>query len=324
MDQYIIGVEIGGTKQQLAISTLGGEIVETVQGRVATVQGASTIREWILIHLPPLIEKCKVLGGEAVALGCGFGGPIVTKPGRVLKSVHVKGWSDFPLKDWFEENFGLPVAIANDTNAAAWGEYCNGSGRGTRYFFYTNMGSGVGGGLVLDGKLYDGQGNGAAEFGQSYVPDWTSLEPGKPEKIENLCSGWSIESRLRMPGYVPLGSLLLELADDKPEVIDTRLLGEAARQGDDFALQEIENIGHSMGLGIANLLCFTSVEKVAIGGGVSNLGELLLKPVRKFVRKYEFINSTDMYTIQKCELGSAIVLVGASLMAKDTFGLQAP
>ena len=321
MEKYIIGVEIGGTKQQLAIGTRSGEILEVVQGRVETAQGASKIREWIQENLPPLIDQCKTYNGEAVALGCGFGGPIVTAPGRVFKSVHVSGWSDFPLKDWFEENFGLPATIANDTNAAAWGEYCNGSGRGTRYFFYTNMGSGVGGGLVLDGKLYDGQGYGAAEFGQTYVADWTSPQPGKAEKVENLCSGWSIEKRLHTPGYVPADSLLMELAGGDTSAIDTRMLGEAARQRDTFALQEIDHIAQSMGIGLANVLCLTNVEKIAIGGGVSNLGELLLEPIRQYAKAYEFINSSGFYTIQKCELGSTIVLVGAILIAKETFNV---
>lgn len=317
MENFIIGVEIGGTKQQLSIGTLSGEIIESVEGRVETAHGAKKIRVWIKQNLPPLIEKCTDHHGKPIALGCGFGGPVATRPGRVLKSVHVPGWSDFPLKDWFEDNFGLPAVVANDTNAAAWGEYCNGSGRGTRQFFYTNMGTGVGGGLVLDGRLYDGQGYGAAEFGQTYVPDWTSAEPGRPEKIENLCSGLSIERRLRAPGYVPSDSLLLELAGGDASVINTRLLGQAASRGDAFALDELDRIGHAMGLGIANLLCLTNVEKVAIGGGVSNLGDLLLEPVRKYARQYEFFSSTDRYNIQICELGSAIVLVGAILLARD-------
>jgi len=185
LEKYILGVEIGGTKLQLAISTRDGEILDTHQGRVDVDAGAPGIREWLEANMPAMFARASDLQGELVALGCGFGGPIDTAKGEVLKSIQIHGWSGFPIKAWFEEKFNLPAVIANDSNAATWGEYNNGSGRGSRYFFYTNMGSGVGGGIVIDGQLYDGQGYGAGEFGQTYVPDWTHDQPGKPEKIEN-------------------------------------------------------------------------------------------------------------------------------------------
>ena len=321
MEKYILGVEIGGTKLQLAISSRNGEILYEHQGRVNVNAGAPGIREWLEDHIPAMFARASNLNGELVALGCGFGGPIDTAKGEVLKSVQIPGWSGFPLKAWFEEKYNLPTVIANDSNAATWGEYNNGSGIGSRYFFYTNMGSGVGGGIVIDGKLYDGQGYGAGEFGQTYVPDWTHNHPGKPEKIENLCSGWAIEERLRKTSYVPQDSVLMELAGWDAQAIDVPKLVEAARAGDEFAIKEIDQIAYSMGLGLANMLCLVNVEVIAIGGGVSNMGDLLIKPIRKYVRKYEFISSHNKYKIGKCELGDSIVLVGAILIARDTINL---
>ena len=321
MEKYILGVEIGGTKLQLAIGTRDGEILDTHQGRVNADTGASGIRNWLEDNIPAMFARASDLKGELVALGSGFGGPIDTAKGEVLKSVQIRGWSGFPIKAWFEEKFNLPAVIANDSNAATWGEYNNGSGRGSRYFFYTNMGSGVGGGIVINGQLYDGQGYGAGEFGQTYVPDWTHDQPGKPEKIENLCSGWGIEERLRTTGYVPQDSVLMELAGGDAQAIDARKLVESAHAGDEFALKEIDQIAYSMGLGLANMLCLVNVEVIAIGGGVSNMGELLIKPIRKYVRKYEFISSHNNYKIGKCELGDSIVLVGAILIARDALKL---
>jgi glucokinase len=321
MEKYILGVEIGGTKLQLAISSRNGKILNEHQGRVNVNAGAPGILEWLEDNIPAMYARASDLNGELVALGCGFGGPIDTAKGEVLKSVQIPGWSCFPLKAWFEEKYNLPTVIANDSNAATWGEYNNGSGIGSRYFFYTNMGSGVGGGIVIDGQLYDGQGYGAGEFGQTYVPDWTHNHPGKPEKIENLCSGWAIEERLRKTKYVPQESVLMELAGGDAQAIDIRNLVEAALAGDEFALQEIDRIAYSMGLGLANMLCLVNVEVIAIGGGVSNMGDLLIKPIRKYVRKYEFISSHNKYKIGKCELGDSIVLVGAILIARDTLNL---
>lgn len=318
MQDYIMGVEIGGTKLQLAIGTRDGEILDTHQGSVDIDAGAPGIRDWLEEHIPLMFSRANELKGELRAIACGFGGPIDTANGEVLKSVQIRGWSGFPIKSWFEEHFDLPAIVANDSSAATWGEYNNGCGRGSRYFFYTNMGSGVGGGIVVDGILYDGQGYGAGEFGQTYVPDWTQDQPGKPEKIENLCSGWAIEKRLRTPGYVPSNSLLMELASGDLQAINTHKLGQAAQKGDSFALREIDQIAYSMGLGLANMLCLVGVEVIAIGGGVSNLGEVLIEPIRKHTRKYEFISSHNKYRIGKCELGDSIVLVGAILIARDT------
>jgi glucokinase len=321
MQKYILGVEIGGTKLQLAIGTLDGDILKLIQGSVNPVEGAPGILDWLGANIPVMMTKAQEMNGEFKAIGCGFGGPINTPKGEVLKSVQIMGWSGFPIRSWFEDNFNLPAVIANDTNAGAWGEYNLGSGRGSQYFFYTNMGSGVGGGLVLNGQLYDGQGYGAGEFGQTYVPDWTKDQVGKAEKIENLCSGWSIEKRLRTPGYIPPESIILRLAGGNPQRITARHLADAARAGDPFAAREIDQIAHSMGLGLANMLCLVNVQVIAIGGGVSKMGDLLIEPIRKYTRHYEFISSQDNYVIHQCLLGDAIVLIGAILIARDTLDL---
>jgi glucokinase len=321
MAKHILGIEIGGTKQQLALGTPEGEILAKRQGRVPLDAGAEGIRRWLLESIPPFLAEGEQRFGPVGAIGCGFGGPINTAGGRVLKSIQVKGWSDFPIRVWLEEHFQRPSSVANDSNAAAWGEYRRGFGRGVQQFFYTNMGSGVGGGLVLDGRLFDGQGFGAAEFGQTYVPDWTAASPGQPEKIENLCSGWAIESRLRTPGYIPETSLLFSRFKENLTAVRASDLAEAARTGDDFALHEIDRIAFSMGLGIANVLSLTGVARVSIGGGVSKMGDLLIEPIRTYAERFEFISSVGHYEIRRCELGEDIVLVGAILIAAGAFGL---
>ncbi len=208
MSKMILGVEIGGTKLQLALGTPEGDILAILQGRVDPAGGGQGIRNWLAGAIPSFLETQAPVFGPVAAIGCGFGGPLHTPSGRVLQSIQIEGWHDFPVRDWFEATFHLPATVDYDSNAAAWGEYKRGFGRGSRYFFYTNMGSGVGGGLVLDGKLHDGQGFGAGELGHTWVPDWTRDEPGAGQIIEDICSGWAIEQRLRTPGYVPEESAL--------------------------------------------------------------------------------------------------------------------
>lgn len=123
----------------------------------------------------------------------------IRNPEWAIWSAQIDGWGNFPVADYFKEKTGLSAYLFNDSNAAAWGEYCRGAGRGSQIFFYTNIGSGIGGGIILNGKLFDGQGYGAAEFGQSYLYDpWYKGDSRYPvNHIERICSGWSIEQRLR-------------------------------------------------------------------------------------------------------------------------------
>ncbi len=128
MDPCIIGVEIGGTKLQLAIGAAQGEILAVEQGRVAVESGAQGILAWLQQNMPALMQRAGELGYRPAAIGCGFGGPIDTPNGRVLRSIQIRGWDGFPLRQWLQDEFRLPAVMANDTNAAAWGEYCRGDG----------------------------------------------------------------------------------------------------------------------------------------------------------------------------------------------------
>ncbi len=317
MADLILGVEIGGTKLQLALGTPSGEILVTHQGRVEKDQGGEGIRAWLKREIPAFIRGKAPQFGRVAAIGCGFGGPMDSKTGRVMRSIQIGGWQDFPIRVWFEETFELPATVDNDSNAAAWGEYKRGFGRGSQHFFYTNIGSGVGGGFVFNGELFDGQGYGAGEMGHTYVADWTSQIPGAVEKVENLCSGWAIEGRLRTPGYIPAESSLYHKFGTNPAAVTTRDLGEAAQAGDEFASAEIDRIARSFGCALSNVLCLTGVERIAIGGGVAKLGEVLIGPIREAVHEFEFVSNVGHYEISPCELGDEIVLVGAILRAGE-------
>jgi len=319
MSDNILGVEIGGTKLQLAIASSDGSLLNVEKGQVDISAGGKGIRNWLKRQIPSFITRMERQFGPISAIGCGFGGPLNHKEGRVLQSIQIAGWENFPIRAWFTEAFNLPTTVDNDSNAAAWGEYCRGIGRGCQYFFYTNIGSGIGGGLILNGQIYDGQGFGAGEFGHTYIPDWTSKIPGKCIKVEQACSGWAIESRLRTPGYVPETSELYKICAGDLSNIQVKDLGGCAQHGDEFALGELDQVAHSLGIGLANVLSLTNVERIAIGGGVSNLGELLIDPIRKYTKKYEFVSCQNRYEIKQSALGDDIVLVGAVLIAYDTF-----
>lgn len=313
----IIGIEIGGTKTQIALADTSGKIEKTIRGKVDREAGSQGILNWIEWNMKELLTSQKKKECDIQAIGIGFGGPVETKTGVILKSVQIVGWDNFNLKSWFENKFGIPVYIYNDSSAAGYGEYILGSGKNKRNFFYTNMGTGVGGSLIIDGKLYDGQGIGAAELGQIRVPDWTAENPHTDVKLEQICSGYETERRLRQPGYVPENSCLMELCGGDINKITCEMLGASLKKGDAFAKEEINRIAKTMGIAIASLLCLIPVERVAIGGGFSMVGNLLIEKIREYTREREFIINCDRYDIVPCELGEAIVLNGAVLLAAE-------
>lgn len=319
MEELLLGIEIGGTKLQLALGTTGGELVARHKGAVDVEKGAEGIQAWLLEHIPNFTKSSAGPIGKVIAIGCGFGGPIDRHHGRVLQSNQVLGWQNFPIRDWFEDAFELPTWVENDSNAAAWGEYLKGVGVGTQHFFYTNLGSGVGGGFIFNGELYDGQGFGAGEFGHMLIPDPSGGFFGEYVEIEQICSGWSIENRLRQAGYVPASSEIFKRVQGNLAVITAMTLAEAAQAGDNFALAEIDMIARAMGIGLANVLCLTNLERIAIGGGVSKMGSLLLDPIRQYTADYVFANNQGRYQIMQSVLGDDIVLMGAVLLAKQAF-----
>lgn len=315
MRELFIGVEIGATKCQACLGTGSGDVLHTRMLSVVLEDGAEGILQWMRQNVAALIALGRGSGDRVVSIAVGFGGIIESATGRILTSVQVKGWKDCMLRDWFQQAFGLPAVILNDTVAGGYGEFLQGTGKGTRVFFYTNIGSGIGGCMVIDGRCYDGLGYGAAYFGHTYVPDWTAAQPGARRKVEDLCSGWAIERRLRSPGYVPDGSLLMEMCGGRRETLRCAMLEKAARQGDSFARAEIERTADSLSTGLSNVITLFSPECVAIGGGVSHMGDVLLDPVRRMVAERVFISAADRYRIVQCTFGDQVVLVGSLLYA---------
>jgi glucokinase len=171
-----LGVEIGGTKLQLGVCDRHGRLKRLVRERVDRRQGAAGIRQQIERLTPPLLTGVR-------AIGVGFGGPVDVERGRAVRSHQITGWSGFPVKRWFERKFGLPVAVDNDQNCAALAEATVGAGRGLRRVFYVTVGTGIGGGFVIDGELYSGR-YGAAEIGHTWVGQ---------HRLEDVASGLAIE-----------------------------------------------------------------------------------------------------------------------------------
>jgi glucokinase len=309
-----LAVEIGGTKLQLAIGKADGTILKRRRGRVNPEKRAEGILGWVAEEGGRFLADCLAEGITPCRAGIGFGGPVESATGRVLTSHQIAGWKGVELKTWCEDRFGLPAVVFNDANAAGWAEYRLGAGAGTRNFFYMNIGSGIGGALILNGDLYDGQGAGGGEIGHTWIPDWTVETPGAAEKLEHLCSGWSIEQRIRAVLPAP-DTPLARRCGGEPSRLTCRMLGEAAAEGDAFARREIDHAALGLSRAVANVITLFHPESVAVGGGVALMGEVLFEPLRRHVADRVFGPFRGRYRLLPCALGEDVVLAGALLLA---------
>lgn len=311
MENLYIGIEIGATKQQAALGTADGRLLHTITGKIPLPRGAQDVLGWLSAKVPELLRMEDRFGGRVRSLAAGFGGEVESSTGRTLNSVQVPGWEDFPLRGWLEETFSMSAEVLNDTVSGGFSELYLGRGKEAGNVFYTNIGSGIGGAFFIDRVYYDGVGYGAAYFGNTYIPDWRSPEPGAMTRVEEICSGLGIERRLRRPGYVPAGSRIMEMCGGNPAGISCRMLEDAARAGDPFALEEVDRIAKSYSIGLSNVLTLMSPELVIIGGGVAKMGGLLLDRVREYTDRIAFISCRGHYTIEQSVMMDDAVIAGA-------------
>jgi glucokinase len=249
------------------------------------------------------------------AIGIGFGGPVDTAAGVVLRSFQVEGWDGFPLAAWVRETFGVPAVLANDAATAGLAEARLGAGRGARRVFYMTVGSGIGGGWLVDGRIDHGQGIGMAEVGHTYVPD---PQTGAPVELESVCSGWGIGRRAQVVAAQE-ASMLTELAGSVA-AIDARAVYAAAAQGDPLALRILGETTATLGLALANVIALFHPEVIVIGGGVSLMGPLFWESLRVEVARRAMGAYAPGVRIAQAQLGEEVVPVGALCLAETAAG----
>jgi len=315
MKSLFVGIEIGGTKLQAGIGTSEGKILHMITGSVPPEPTAETILSWF----EPAMHELNEWAGsnEAVidGIGIGFGGPVNSKTGRTLKSHQVDGWDEFPILDWFETRYSMPVVVENDANAAGWGEFKCGAGKGTNTFCYMNIGSGIGGALIINDTLHNGQGSGAFEVGHTRVPDPQS--PGTYSKLEDLCSGWAIEEHLQRTVLAHKKGYLWDKCEGNVDNIRCEWLTDAILQSDPTASKALDSLTKLLGFAVSNAITLIHPEIVAIGGGVSLLGDVLLEPLRTKIDEMVFEPYKNRYKIQLAELSETVVIVGSILLAAE-------
>ena len=258
---HFLAIEIGGTKLQVCAGSPDGAIVGRTRFAVDREAGGEGIRAQIASALPDLIAKW-----SPRAIGVGYGGPVDWKTGRIKCSHHIEGWNDFPLREWLAGHTGLPVFVENDANVAALGEALHGAGRGANPVFWVNAGSGVGGGLVADGRLYHGALPGEMEIGHIRLERDGMI-------VEDRCSGWAVDRAVRDAVEKEPQSVLAKLsAKAKP---DARILTPAITAGCPVADRILTHAAHELAFALSHVAQLLHPEVIVVGGGLSLLGEPL-------------------------------------------------
>src|SRR6266851_4396102 len=192
-----LGIEIGGTKLQLGVGAGDGHLAGLWRGPVDVSAGPEGIRRQIIQAVPELLAKSRIDRARIKGIGIGFGGPVDDHTHTIIKSHQIEGWDNFPLEKWLSDLLGMPAALGNDADVAGLAEALFGAGKGLSPIFYITIGSGIGGGLIINGEIYRGVGRGAAEIGHLRMAFPTNVFPNTIKTLEEIASGWGIEEAAR-------------------------------------------------------------------------------------------------------------------------------
>lgn len=308
-----IGVDVGGTKVAAGVVDTEGNILVSTRRPTPSASPAH-VEETIAALVTELRRD-----HEVEAVGIGAAGFIDADRSRVLFAPNL-AWRDEPLRDDVAKRIGLPVVVENDANAAAWAEYRFGAGRGEKDLVCVTVGTGIGGGVVLDGQLYRGRHGIGAEFGHmQVVPDGRRCGCGQRGCWEQYCSGRALlhEAREIADVQAEFGARLLALGGGEPEGIEAVEVTQAALEGDPAALACFEEIGGWLGQGLADLAALLDPGVFVVGGGVADAGKLLLEPARRvFGERLTGAGHRPVAEIRLARLGNEAGLVGAADLAR--------
>lgn len=305
----ILGVDIGGTDIKLGIVGETGR--EVVGGKIPTRSAdgpraaAARVRGWLDAHASA--------GEPVAAAGIDCAGLIDGGRGFLHVSPNLAGWSDVPLRALFEEALGVAVVVENDANAAAYGEWRLGAGRGLADFVCLTLGTGVGGGIIANGALYRGATGFAGEIGHAVIlADGPPCSCGNRGCLEALAGAGAILRRARETARAA-GADRPAWGDD----LTVETLARAANDGDGIARAAFAETGRFLGIGLVNVVHVLAPEAIAIGGGVAGAGDLIFAPARATMRAGLMDEAMARTAIVPARLGNRAAVLGAALLALE-------
>jgi len=311
-----LGIDLGGTKTALALANPRGEIVAAHRFPTKPSRNADADLDRLVAHITDFLKREKVASKQLVAVGVSAPGPLDPERGILFSAPNLPGWKNVPLASIFESRLRVPVRLENDANAAALAEWRFGAGQGTRNMIYLTMSTGIGGGLVLDGRIYRGEACSAGELG--HVPVEWDGEPcncGQRGCLEAYIGGSAWQKYLR--AHTPVSSQVCVLAGGKEKVTPEHLV-QAARAGDVFALAEMKRFNGYLVKSIVGLTFTLAPEAIVLGTIAVAAGEeLCIGPVANEVRKRVWPHFQKRLRILPAALGADLPRLAGICVAMD-------
>ena len=317
MDGHIIGVDLGGTSINVGVLPFdGGKVLGMRSLPTEPQRGAKFVVDRMVEMIQAAMKDARREGGIPpdgfLGVGIGSPGPLDRATGTVLATPNL-GWRNFPLRDLIANGVGLEAVLDNDANCAALGEYWQGAGRTVKHLVAVTLGTGIGGGIVLDGRVFHGASDLAGEIGHMTIDSTgRKCNCGNYGCLEAYASGPAIAARA-IEGLETDGtSLLPSLVDGDLGRITAETVYEAIVAGDVYAKEVMRETAKFLGTGLANLINVLNPGMIVISGGVTQAGEHLLTPLRAEVKRRAFREGTESCEIVTSELGGMAGVVGAA------------
>lgn len=309
-----IGVDLGGTKIQVGVVDANNDIVGRARAKTRSEDGLETVIDRIAGVVHEAIEKAGLRAGDAGGLGIGAPGTVNVKKGIVLKAVNMR-WDHVPLAELLGKRVNMPVYVENDVNVGTWAEHVLGAGRQFDDLLGIFVGTGIGGGLVLNGELYQGGLMGAGEIGHTIIH---ADAPVGRQTLENNASRTAVANLIAQLIQSNHPSVVAELTDGRLDEIRSKVLTKAIEQGDPMTCRVVRQSARYVGIAVANAVMLLSLPCIVVGGGLPEaLGEQYVKWVRTAFSRRVFTPEMQKCVVLLSQLGDDAGVYGAALLARE-------
>ena len=315
----VLAIDIGGTKIVTALISPKGEILAREYSATLADEGADAIIKRMVSTAGDLVANANLTYSSLSCIAIAAAGAIDTEKGLVTDSPNLPGWHNTPLKERFESATGVKTFLLNDATAAALGEHRFGAGKGVNNLIYLTVSTGIGGGVIINGKLYEGISGAAGELGHMTIDiNGPRCACGNIGCLEMLASGKAIAREAQRLIAQGTRTAMLELAEGEACNVTALTVATAAQKGDAVALSVINKAATNLGVGLVNFVNIFNPEMIIVGGGVGKMGEMLLKPARKVVNERAFRLPASVVRIVSSELGDNAGVFGAVAFVTDS------
>ncbi len=314
-DAPAVGVDLGGTNIQIGIVAANGEVLSRAKRKTNAEEGLDAIVGRIVDGIYEACDDSSVAFSDIECVGVGAPGPIDPATGTVLEAVNLR-WDNVPLADILRARLGRPVYLDNDVNVAVWGEYTHGAGRGARDLLGAWIGTGVGGGIILGGRLHYGHFFTAGEIGHMIT------EPGNApgsRTLEQNCSRTAVVDRIQRLIRANHKSTILQYAKgNDPEKIKSKSVAQAYAAGDELVVEVVDDMAVRLGTALGSFTTMLSLQRIVLGGGLTEaIGQPFVEKVAAAARRNVFPDACRAVEVVASRLEDNAGVVGAAMIAKE-------